>query len=156
VSAFAASAALPQRARLIIVRDGAIALIERRRAGRRYYVFPGGGVEEGETPEIAAAREATEELGLTVAVGRAVAALLRGGVRQEFFLATPTGGRFGTGCGPEMRGEYPPERGTYRAVWLPLAELPKIELRPYPVAAFLAAVGANGWQWPAGVTALHE
>ena len=156
MSDFAASAARPQRARVIIIRDGALALIERRRAGRLYYVFPGGGVDAGETPEEAAAREATEELGLTVAVGRAVAAIVRDGVRQQFFLATPTSGAFGSGHGPEMRGAYPPERGTYRAVWLPLAALPTVELRPYPVAAFVIAVCANGCVWPTGVAALRE
>ncbi len=155
MSDFAASVALPQRARLILIRDDALALIERRRAGRLYYVFPGGGVEAGETPEGAASREATEELGLTVVVGRAVAAILFGGGRQTFFLATPSGGQFGMGHGAEVRGAYPPERGTYRAVWLPLAALPTVDLRPHPVAAFLLAVRADGWAWPRGVAQLR-
>lgn len=153
---FAASAALSQRARLILIRDDAIALIERRRTGRRYYVLPGGGVEAGETPTEAAAREAIEELGVTVAVGRPVAALLRDGVRQQFFLATSIGGCFGTGQGPEMRGAYPPERGTYRAVWLPLVALPTIDLRPHSVAALLTAVRTDSWAWPDGVVQLWE
>ena len=147
MSNIVASAALAERARVIIVRDGAIALIERRRAGRRYYVLPGGGVEPGETPEIAAAREAREELGVTVAVGREVASFLREGTVQHVFLAVPTGGRFGSGTGPEMRGERA-GRGSYRAVWLPLDRLSRVELRPHPVAAFIAAVRANGWAWP--------
>jgi 8-oxo-dGTP pyrophosphatase MutT (NUDIX family) len=136
---------LAQRARVIIVRDDALALVERRRDGRRYYVFPGGGVEAGESPEEAAAREATEELGLTVAVGRRVAEFPFAGALHHFFLATPIGGRFGDGHGPEMRGEDPPELGTYRAVWLPLDDLLALDVRPRAGARLIAGVRAAGW-----------
>ncbi len=98
------------RARVVLVRDGAIALIERRRDGRVYYAFPGGGVEPGETAEVAAAREAYEELGLRVAVGACIAELVVGDTRQRFFLAAPIGGTPGAGRGAEMMGEYPPAR----------------------------------------------
>ena len=68
-----ATAAMPVRARIVLIQDGAVALIERQRAGRTYYAFPGGGVDLGETPEDAVVREAREELGLTVRVRRLVA-----------------------------------------------------------------------------------
>ena len=55
---------LSVRARVIIIRDDTIALIERYRAGRHYYVFPGGGVEPGETDRQALFRELREEAGL--------------------------------------------------------------------------------------------
>jgi len=54
------------RAAVVIVENGRVALIERVRDGRTYFVFPGGGVEVGETPENAAVREAEEELGVNV------------------------------------------------------------------------------------------
>ncbi len=63
------SGSKPSRARVGIVTDGRVALIKRMRAGRTYYLFPGGGVEEGETPEQAAIREAREELGADVELG---------------------------------------------------------------------------------------
>lgn len=47
----------------IIVQDGKIALIKRVRDDEVYYVFPGGGIEEGETSEEATKREIYEELG---------------------------------------------------------------------------------------------
>ncbi len=45
------------RGAAIIVQEGKIALIKRIREDETYYVFPGGGIEEGETPEEATRRE---------------------------------------------------------------------------------------------------
>ena len=63
------------RAAALIVNDGQIALIERRRSrrGALYYLFPGGQVEDSESPDAAAVREGEEEFGLRVAVERLVA-----------------------------------------------------------------------------------
>lgn len=55
--------------------DGAV-LLARRAPGRRLagqWEFPGGKIEPGETPEACLARELTEELAITVAVGAHVA-----------------------------------------------------------------------------------
>lgn len=51
------------RGAAIIVQEGKIALIKRIREEETYYVFPGGGIEECETPEEATKREVYEELG---------------------------------------------------------------------------------------------
>ena len=48
------------RGAAIIVQEGKIALIKRIREEETYYVFPGGGIEEGETPEEATKREYTK------------------------------------------------------------------------------------------------
>lgn len=51
----------------IIVKDGRLLLVERRvKEGKLSWQFPAGEVEDGETLEEAAAREALEEVGLTV------------------------------------------------------------------------------------------
>jgi 8-oxo-dGTP pyrophosphatase MutT (NUDIX family) len=39
------------RVRAILIEASNILLIEREKGGRHYFVFPGGGIEEGEAPE---------------------------------------------------------------------------------------------------------
>ena len=132
------------RSGVLIVREGQVALIARVRDGQRYYVVPGGGVEPGESIEEAAVREALEELGVHVALGALAAIVERSERPQHYFLATIVGGTFGAGTGPEFGADVPPEKGTYRAAWLPLAALPRSDVRPRPIAAALPAiVGGN-------------
>src|SRR5512146_507465 len=86
------------RAGIVLIQDGKVALIERHRAGLDYYVFPGGGVDEGETPEQAAIRETMEELGIDVAIKQKVAEINLGPKsRQVYFLVEHVSGEFGTG-----------------------------------------------------------
>lgn len=54
------------RANAIIVRDNKILLIHRKKNGDEYWVFPGGGIEEGESGEEAVSREVKEETDLEV------------------------------------------------------------------------------------------
>lgn len=132
------------RAAAIIVRNGAVALIERRRAGRLYYAFPGGGVKKRETPAEAAARETEEELGLRVRTGALVAEGVINGRHESFFVAEIVGGEFGSGQGKEMRGSTS-DRGTYRPVWLPIAELGEQPVLPRSVATLIARWAREGW-----------
>ncbi|MCS6994749.1 MAG: NUDIX domain-containing protein [Anaerolineales bacterium] len=133
------------RARAIIIRKQHIALIKRQRNGEEYYVLPGGGMEPGETPEQTAIRESREELGLTIAIERLLAKITFRGREQYYFLARATGGHFGTGLGPEMTGKYPPERGTYTPVWVPLHEVGRINLFPPSIAELMRTASERGW-----------
>ena len=74
------------RAGVVLIEDNKVALIERHRAGLDYFVFPGGGVDEGETPEQGAIREAMEELGVEVAIRQKVAIIHFGQSTQIYFL----------------------------------------------------------------------
>ena len=52
-----------QRATAIVVRDGCILVV--RDKFRPAFMLPGGGIDDGETPEVAVARELEEETTLT-------------------------------------------------------------------------------------------
>src|SRR5258708_30119495 len=58
----------------VIEKEGKI-LIGQRRTGSRHalkWEFPGGKVEQGESPRVALARELSEELGITAKIGREI------------------------------------------------------------------------------------
>lgn len=59
----------PYRARaILIVPDGAIALIKRTKPQETYYVCPGGHIEPGENPDQTVVREIAEELGIVASI----------------------------------------------------------------------------------------
>jgi 8-oxo-dGTP diphosphatase len=127
--------------------DGAVAVIRRRRGEDTWYLLPGGGVEDGESVEEAAAREAFEELGVAVAVGPSLATVgfHRDGVEsvQHYFAATAIGGRFGTGTGPELALDPGSPQGTYEPVWMDLGELCTLDARPAELFTTLAERGVD-------------
>lgn len=125
--------------------DKHVALIERIRAGRLYYVFPGGGLEASETPEQAAVREAKEELGVDVRLGLQVARVFYHGNRQHFYRATITGGKFGSGAGPEMGADAASLSGSFTPVWVPVRELANMTVYPRAVAELVLRSLESGW-----------
>lgn len=143
------------RAGIVLIQEGRVALIERHRAGLDYFVFPGGGVDEGESPEQAAVREAMEELGIEVAIKQRIAEIQLGQQsRQLYFLVEQTGGEFGTGAGEEFTDSDPdsPEEGIYIPIWMPLDKLPLYQnVYPADVARLVARSVHEGWEETAPV-----
>ena len=137
------------RAGIVLIQGEKVALIERHRAGLDYFVFPGGGVDEGESPEGAAVREAMEELGIDVAIKQKVAEIQFGQKsRQVYFLVEQTGGEFGTGIGEEYTDSDPnnPEEGIYIPIWMPIDELLLYEnIYPADVAKLVVRSMKEGW-----------
>jgi 8-oxo-dGTP diphosphatase len=132
------------RAGIILVQDNQVALIERHRAGLHYFTFPGGHVDEGETPEQAAVRETEEELGLQVTLKQLLAKIGWQGRWQYYYLVEVTGGVFGSGTGKEMLDPLP-ERGTYRPLWMPVADLLNQPVKPRPLAEMVIRFSKEGW-----------
>jgi 8-oxo-dGTP diphosphatase len=126
-----------QRVRAIIIDDRKIALIQRIKGDKTYYIFPGGGVEEGETILQALHREMKEELGIEISVGEHFAEYRhesRDGkeeVVHDFYLCKEVGGTFGAGDGPEYQPNTPyAVDGTHDPIWAPLLGLNEIDLQP--------------------------
>lgn len=141
------------RAGIILIHEGKLALIERHRQGRHYFAFPGGGVDEGETDEQAAIREAEEELGIRVKIVQKAAEILRTGRRnQVYFLVDWVDGEFGTGTGEEY-GEVNPFHGTYNPLWMPLEEVLIKNVVPQGLAELTVKSHREGWRESA---ILHE
>ena len=137
------------RAGIVLIQDNKVALIERHRAGLHYFVFPGGGVDEGELPEQAAVREAMEELGIQVAIQQKVAEVQLGKKsRQVYFLVEQIGGEFGTGTGEEFTDSDPdhPQQGIYVPIWMPIDELPQYtNIYPADVSRLVVKSVKEGW-----------
>jgi ADP-ribose pyrophosphatase YjhB (NUDIX family) len=132
------------RAAILLLQDDKIALIERQRAGLHYFTFPGGHVEEGETPEQAAVREAAEELGLQVVIKKMLVRMSWQGRWQYYYLVEAVGGTYGTGTGEEMITSGP-EKGSYHPVWMPMNELLKQPVLPHEMAELVARHVRDGW-----------
>lgn len=136
------------RAGIVLIENEKVALIERHRAGLDYFVFPGGGVDEGETPEQAAIREAMEELGVEIAIQRRVAVIHFEQSTQIYFLVQKVGGEFGSGTGEEYTDSDPndPTEGIYIPIWMPIDELPRHEkVFPDPLAKLVVMSKTDGW-----------
>jgi len=58
------------RVSIIVIRDGNLLLIKRVKPNKTYYTFPGGTVENDETPEQAVVREGLEELSCPVKIDK--------------------------------------------------------------------------------------
>lgn len=137
------------RAGIVLIKENKVALIERHRAGLDYFVFPGGGVDDGESMEQAALREAMEELGLEVAIKQKLAEVQLGlKSRQVYFLVEQIGGEFGTGIGEEYTDSDPhdPDEGTYLPIWMSIDALQQhTNVHPAHVARLVVRCTKEGW-----------
>lgn len=133
------------RAGIILIHEGRLALMERHKQGRHYFAFPGGGVDDGETDEQAAVREAREELGIEVVVEKKAAEVLRDGRRKQvYFLVKWVDGEYGTGTGEEF-DEVDDFNGTYNPIWMPLGELLEKNVVPMGLARLVVQAQGDGW-----------
>lgn len=131
---------LIERAAVVIVAGESVLLMRRRKGDEDYYVVPGGHIEPGETPEEAAVREAREETGLAVELGRKLRVIEHDDRRVHYFLVGRFRGEQAVG-GPE-RGRMSPEN-RYDLEWVEIGRLREIGLRPHHVVSALGLDSAG-------------
>lgn len=122
------------RGSAVLIDEDNVVVIKRNRDGKEYYVFPGGGIEEGESPEQATIREAFEELGVHIDIIEHLGLVEFNGM-QHYFLAKIVGGVFGTGNGEEYVESR--NRGLYEPMWIPISNLESLDIRPKEIAKIL-------------------
>jgi len=109
----------------LVVKNGQVLLIHRFKYGSEYWVVPGGGVEEGESLEVALKREMKEETGLDMIECHFWEVTEGGkGTKQHIF-------RCKLGCGEEKLGgpelmENSPDN-QYILTWVEIEKVLKLE-----------------------------
>ncbi|MBW4061132.1 NUDIX domain-containing protein [Candidatus Saccharibacteria bacterium] len=140
------------RASAIVIKDGCIALVHRLIAGEDYYVFPGGGIDEGETPDQAAVRELMEETSLTGEIIKLVAhTTLKGIVDNSYFLCRYVSGEPELGNFNERAKMDAGADDRYEPMWVSMSALPA-NLYPESIRAWLLEAIKSDFDGPAFVT----
>lgn len=125
------------RSQAMVIRDNKILLVKHRLFGREFYCLPGGGIDEGESPEEAAVRELKEEAGVDGSVLRKLTVQYKPDNKGEvhtFLLEIPEDAVATKGIDPELA---PEEQSIISVAWLSLEEIGAVD------QAYLWAAGLH-------------
>lgn len=141
-------------ARAVVVHDGHILLMERWRRdenGRsmHYFSVPGGGIEKGESPEVAVVRELYEEMTVLVRPQYVLGKTKRiGGGTHAYYVCQYLSGRpLLNPASPEARRTSP--KNQHLPCWVSESQFARLPLHPEyepmraKIAALFAAPRAN-------------
>ncbi len=126
------------RAVAIIIENGKVLLIHRINHNKEYHVFPGGGVENGETVEQAVLREVTEETSLKIKIEKLLYHHVYDDNSEQFFyLCHYISGEPKLGDGNEKRDMEKSSTNFYNPVWYEIKNLPQLLLYPLEIRDWL-------------------
>ncbi|MDV6373334.1 NUDIX hydrolase [Deinococcus arenicola] len=118
----------PRAVGILLNNENQVLLMLRQKAGRAYATLPGGGIENGETPAQACARELLEEVNLVVAVGEEVLVLDNLDNHEHYFRVSHVSGEMRLGDGPE--GIRNSAENSYTPQWVDVSDLDAVNLVP--------------------------
>lgn len=98
--------------------------MRRIKDGWEYYVFPGGGVEQGESTETAIVREIKEELSLSARIDKLIFEIENQGRQEYYYLIKDFSGE------PKLGGEEKQRMNKdnqYYPVWIELGKLADLD-----------------------------
>lgn len=117
------------RAAAVVISEGKLLVMHRRRGDRTYAVLPGGGIEEGESVQDAVLRELREETGLRGRPGALLPVRIDADAESPaLYLTVHVDGTELQLGGPEQERADP--QNVYRPAWVPLAEVDSLDLVP--------------------------
>ncbi|KAA3658338.1 MAG: NUDIX domain-containing protein [Calditrichaeota bacterium] len=136
---------MKMRACLVILKNQReILLIRRKKGENEYWVFPGGGVEAGETATEAAVREAQEELSLDISPGPVLFELTNLGRKEIYFLVKKYSGTIALGSGPERKRQN--QTNMYEFHWIAQEAVQDINLKPSVAVLKLLQCELSKWR----------
>ncbi|MGD9901222.1 MAG: NUDIX domain-containing protein [Spirochaetales bacterium] len=130
--------------RAIIIKDNKLVLMFRNRHGKIYYVTPGGGVNDGETPKQCVIREVEEEFGIIAKPLKKLYIYKDAGTTQHYYLCEWIGGQFATGKGEEFENNDP--ENIFIPKLVPIEELKNLPLVPPEIKNKLIEDLKNGFE----------
>ena len=132
-----------RRGAAVVLSGDRVLLIRYPPAVRDGYFIPGGSVEPGETPAVAAVRELKEETGLVGTVERLLATVLNRSREEHYHLVSIAAGE------PTPLDLAPGET----LEWVPVADLPRLPVWPKRLVWRLPLWAEQGWPDPPPVLA---
>lgn len=136
----------PRSVAILLNSQNQVLLMLRRKNGRVYATLPGGGIDPGETPAEACAREVLEEVNLVVEVGPQVAEWdnLHGAnaSHEHYFLTRYVSGEMRLGDGPEGTIRQS-EDNHYEPAWINLDQLEAVNLVPEQARALIRGLASQ-------------
>lgn len=122
-----------ERSRAIIIKNGKLVIMERRKKGRHFWVFPGGGQEPNETPEQCCIREVKEEFGIDVEIVRKIYDTTQGDFHQSYFVCKWISGEIHKTDAEEYTQKDVATYGTYEPTMVALKDIENLNILPHRI-----------------------